>query len=145
MSSRPSQHQLTTDRKHQEHKEAVNAYTPPPPVVKVAVHHKTLIHALKYNKDTNPDHLPVQWVNAHCQVSNSVTFEQLWVESNLVAQFLINNGIKKGDRVMIAYPFGVEFLSGFFGCMMAGIIACSVSCHLGSLLFAFDTLSNFMF
>ena len=44
-----------------------------------------------------------------------------------VAKMLIEKDCSRGDRVMIAYPFGLEFLAGMLGCMRAGIIPCSVS------------------
>lgn len=88
---------------------------------------KSLVHALMNNAKKNPNHVFLQWINHQCEVEETITYQQLWERSGQVAIFLIENGIKRGDRVMIAYPFGIDFLSGLFGCMRVGAIACSVS------------------
>lgn len=46
--------------------------------------------------------------------------------SDAVATMLLELGCKPGDRVMIAYPFGLDFLCGMLGAMKVGIIPCSV-------------------
>lgn len=89
----------------------------------------TLVHALLNNAKKHPKHVLLQWVNPQCEVDETITYEQLWERSGQVAAFLLENGIAQGDRVMIAYPFRLDFLSGLFGCMRIGAIACSVSQH----------------
>lgn len=91
--------------------------------------HKTLVHALQHNATHNPDHVWIEWVNSQCEVESSITYQELWHQSGLVAALLRKNDVKRGHRVMIAYPFGLEFLSGLFGCMRIGVIPCSVSSY----------------
>ncbi|CAB9520011.1 D-alanine--D-alanyl carrier protein ligase [Seminavis robusta] len=55
-----------------------------------------------------------------------MTFKQLEDQSNAVAARLLRLGCEKGDRVMVAYPFGLEFLAGMFGAMKIGVIPCSI-------------------
>ena len=88
---------------------------------------KTLVDALMNNAKKHPKHVLLRWVNPQCEVDETISYEQLWERSGQVAAFLIKNGITQGDRVMIAYPFRLDFLSGLFGCMRIGAIACSVS------------------
>ena len=66
-----------------------------------------------------------RWVDKKGNVANTLTYKQLWEQSCAVAQLLQTKGIKKGGRVMVAYPFGLEFLAGMFGCMIASVIGCS--------------------
>ena len=34
--------------------------------------------------------------------------------------------INPGERVLLVYPFGLEFIAAFFGCMRAGVVAVPV-------------------
>jgi len=86
----------------------------------------TLVHAMKRNSETFPDHALANWVNGECQVVNSLTYKKLWDKAGRVACLLLRHEVKPGDRVMIAYDFGLEFIVGMFGCMRMGAIACSV-------------------
>jgi long-subunit acyl-CoA synthetase (AMP-forming) len=72
----------------------------------------TLIHVLKHNVSSYPDHVLLRWVNDKCEVTDSLTYKQLWHRSAATAELLLKNRVKKGERVMIAYPFGLEFLVG---------------------------------
>lgn len=88
---------------------------------------ETILSVLARHVDERPTHQLFRWVDKHGSVSNSLTYKELWDKSCAVAQLLAENSdIHKGDRVMIVYPFGLGFLSGLIGCMMAGVIACSV-------------------
>lgn len=89
-------------------------------------HHKTIVQALEGNAKHHPAHVLIEWVNNKCEVESGITYAKLWQQSGPVASLLQQNGVKRGDRVMIAYPFGLEFLSGIFGCMRIGVIPCSV-------------------
>lgn len=59
--------------------------------------------------------------------------ERTWTYSNLdrharaVAVQLLANGVEPGDRVLLLYPPGLDFIAGFFGCLAAGVIA--VPCY----------------
>ncbi|CAB9497123.1 D-alanine--D-alanyl carrier protein ligase [Seminavis robusta] len=86
----------------------------------------TILHALNHHASETPDKVVFTWVNIKCEEQNKVTFKQLQDQSNAVAARLLKLGCHKGDRVMIAYPFGLEFLAGMFGAMKAGVIPCSI-------------------
>lgn len=87
---------------------------------------ETILSVLARHVDERADHRLFRWVDKKANVTNSLSYKELWDKSRAVAQLLEAKDVKKGDRVMIAYPFGLEFLAGLVGCMMAGVIGCSV-------------------
>jgi acyl-CoA synthetase (AMP-forming)/AMP-acid ligase II len=91
-----------------------------------AIKHKTLIDALQYNAVATPDKVFLRWVNSKCEVVDSLTYQQLLDRALAVATLLLSRGVKKGDRVMISYPFGLDVVAGIYGCMLLSIIPCSV-------------------
>ncbi|CAB9508018.1 D-alanine--D-alanyl carrier protein ligase [Seminavis robusta] len=86
----------------------------------------TILEALNYHALESPEKIVFTWVDIKCKEQNKITFKQLEDQSNAVAARLLKLGCKKGDRVMIAYPFGLEFLAGMFGAMKIGVIPCSI-------------------
>jgi len=88
--------------------------------------HETLVDALQSNALTHTAHACVHWVDDNGDVATKLTYQQIWEHSELVSDLLLSNGVKRGDRVMIAFKFGLDFLAALFGCMKLGAIACSV-------------------
>ncbi|CAB9515555.1 D-alanine--D-alanyl carrier protein ligase [Seminavis robusta] len=86
----------------------------------------TILEALDHHASETPNKLVFTWVDNKCEEQSKMTFKQLEDQSNAVAARLLKLGCKKGDRVMIAYPFGLEFLAGMFGAMKIGVIPCSI-------------------
>lgn len=60
-------------------------------------------------------------VDSQLQVS-SITFSQLKIFTDKAAIFLNQQNLKKGDRVVIQLPNGLDFLIAFFGAMKMGAI-----------------------
>src|SRR6187549_4119305 len=51
-----------------------------------------------------------------------ITFGELDRRARLIAARL-QLELKQGDRALLVYPAGLEFIAAFFGCMYAGVIA----------------------
>ena len=86
----------------------------------------TILQALSYYSESAPDFVVYTWVDNSCTETHRKTYRELDEESDAVAAHLLQQGCKKGDRVMIAYPFGLEFVAGLFGAMKVGVIPCSI-------------------
>lgn len=57
-------------------------------------------------------------------VEQQLTYAELWEEVRALAGYLQRRcRIKAGDRVLLLYPPGLEFVVGFFACHAAGAIA----------------------
>jgi acyl-CoA synthetase (AMP-forming)/AMP-acid ligase II len=86
----------------------------------------TIVSILARHTALRPKHVIFRWVDKKAQVTSTLTYQELWGKSLAVRTMLLSKGIRRGDRVMISYPFGLEFLAGLIGCMMAGVVGCSV-------------------
>jgi len=55
--------------------------------------------------------------------TNQLTFGQLRAASISVAARLVARGARAGDRAMLAFPPGLDFIVALFGCLTAGLVA----------------------
>jgi 8-amino-7-oxononanoate synthase len=51
-----------------------------------------------------------------------ITYAQLWERVRTIAAILVERGLT-GQRVLLLYPPGLEFVEGFYGCLAAGAVA----------------------
>ncbi|TWU51657.1 Long-chain-fatty-acid--AMP ligase FadD29 [Rubripirellula reticaptiva] len=57
-------------------------------------------------------------------VEQRLTYSQLWDEVRALAGYMQSEcRVRAGDRVLLVYPPGLEFVTGFFACHAAGAIA----------------------
>jgi acyl-CoA synthetase (AMP-forming)/AMP-acid ligase II len=76
---------------------------------------------------TKPDQNAVNFLNENTDIANSYNFGELANGSRAIA-FHIKEVLKlnAGDRLLLVYPPGSDFLFAFFACLMVGVIAVPV-------------------
>ena len=64
------------------------------------------------------------WYNDKGKPTDKYTFEEIWEEACAIAYDLrAQHMLKKGDRVILCYNFGLKFFAAFLGCIRAGVVA----------------------
>ena len=53
----------------------------------------------------------------------SLTYGELDRAARRIAAWLLDRDVESGDRALLIYPSGLDFLKAFFGCLYAGVIA----------------------
>lgn len=53
----------------------------------------------------------------------AITYEQLYEQATIIANWLLTRNVEKGDRVLLIYPHGIDFIFAFFACLEIGAIA----------------------
>jgi acyl-CoA synthetase (AMP-forming)/AMP-acid ligase II len=66
------------------------------------------------------------WLGSDGKEEETLTGVQIYQRAGAVAHMLVAAKLKQGDRAMIAYPPGLDFLAALIGCARAGVICCSV-------------------
>ncbi|MBT5958046.1 MAG: AMP-binding protein [Nitrospina sp.] len=88
-----------------------------------------------YNISTSLAHwakeMPDQLAIIEIRSGTQVTFKQLEEESSLIASGLLHHGLKKGDRVIVMVPYGVDFVTLTFGLFKAGAVPVLIDPGLG--------------
>lgn len=83
-----------------------------------------LLKVLKEWTSLQPHKLAISYLDDRGDVTQGLTYIQLWIRSSQLANFLINNlQLKRGDRVLLVYPPSLDFLIAFIACLKVGIIA----------------------
>ena len=82
----------------------------------------TLLHALERHAGDRPDALACAWLNDVGASVASLTYGQLWRRIGVLAGELRSRA-SAGDRVVLLYGPGLEFVSAFLACLAAGVVA----------------------
>ncbi|MFC7440520.1 fatty acyl-AMP ligase [Laceyella putida] len=57
------------------------------------------------------------------ETSHFLTYRELDARARIVASFLQKKGVARGERALLVFPSGLDFIYTFFGCLYAGVIA----------------------
>ena len=79
------------------------------------------------NVQLDPDRLQYAWLDAKTDVIQKLTRKELWDQSRDLAVYLQKQyDLQPGQRAMIVYPFGIDFLVGFVALLRLGCVIVSV-------------------
>ena len=81
----------------------------------------TLLDVLERRVEAQPDRLAYTFCHENGE-RVSLTFAELRARACAIGQYL-RSQITEGERVVLVYPPGLEFVTAFLGCMYAGAVA----------------------
>lgn len=85
----------------------------------------TLIDLLRWRADQQPEQRIYSFLADGEAEKEFLTFAQLDLQARIISATLQEYG-RRGDRALLIYPSGLEFVTAFFGCLYSGIIAVPV-------------------
>ncbi|SHN47306.1 class I adenylate-forming enzyme family protein [Cryptosporangium aurantiacum] len=83
---------------------------------------ESLIHALRATVDREPGTEAIVEVDGP-----RWTYRQLWDRAAAVAAGLRDDGVRAGERVLVALPSGADWCAAFYGVLLAGAVAVPVN------------------
>ena len=85
----------------------------------------TVVDVLRWRAQRSPHKLLHTFLDDKgTSVRAQLTYCELLEKAEAVATMLRNDaGVRKGDRIILCYPPGLDFAVGFWGCLMSGAIA----------------------
>jgi 8-amino-7-oxononanoate synthase/acyl carrier protein len=81
----------------------------------------TLIDSLRYWTEQQPQEVAYYYTDGEGQ-EKSLTYEQFDRHARAIAARLVDLGMT-GERALLLYPPGLEFIVAWFGCLYAGVVA----------------------
>lgn len=81
-----------------------------------------IISIINKRAELTPDKVIYRFLEDGEHETDLLTFKQLDTKARTVAYYLQQHG-KRGDRVLLLFPTGLEYVTAFFGCLYAGMIA----------------------
>uniref|UniRef100_A0A0G4F6Y5 Carrier domain-containing protein n=1 Tax=Chromera velia CCMP2878 TaxID=1169474 RepID=A0A0G4F6Y5_9ALVE len=86
----------------------------------------TILHSLFKHALEKPNEPLMHWLNQEGRVAVEYTRGELWTRASIVAERLKKVGVREGQRVMIVFPFGIEFVVGMVALWRLGATVVSV-------------------
>jgi acyl-CoA synthetase (AMP-forming)/AMP-acid ligase II len=82
----------------------------------------TLVDLLRRRADDRPDGLAYAFLDDGGKEGERLSYGDLDREARRIAAWL-QGSVSPGDRALLLFPAGLDFLKAFFGCLYAGVIA----------------------
>lgn len=83
---------------------------------------KTLIDLLRWRATHQPNRVGYTFLTDGETEENTLTYRELDRQARAIAAGL-HSLVSPGDRVLLLYPPGLEYIAAFFGCLYAGAVA----------------------
>ncbi|HUE96962.1 MAG TPA: fatty acyl-AMP ligase, partial [Longimicrobiaceae bacterium] len=83
---------------------------------------ESVVDRLRQHAERNPDRLVYRFLGDGERETARITYGELDRRARAVAARLADRELA-GERVLLLYPPGIEFIVGLFGCLYAGVIA----------------------
>jgi acyl-CoA synthetase (AMP-forming)/AMP-acid ligase II len=87
---------------------------------------KTIIQALRQHAVEKPDDPAFIFVKNKSLEDQTLSYGELLLRASSIAQRLKSQGCEKGQRALLVYPSGLDYVETFLGCLMAGVVAVPV-------------------
>ncbi len=81
----------------------------------------TLVDSLRYWTEQQPQEVAYYFTDGEAE-EKSLTYEQFDRHARAIAARLVDLGMT-GERALLLYPQGLEFITAWFGCLYAGVVA----------------------
>jgi len=86
----------------------------------------SLVDIIRYRAQYQPQKTAYTFLVDGETEEKRLTYGELFLEAQAIANSL-QSILLPGERVLLAYPSGLEFITGFFGCLLAGVVAIPVN------------------
>ena len=86
----------------------------------------TLVDSLNSHARLQSSKIAFRYLDGELRQVNSRTYQDLYQRAKRIANELIGK-FQKGERVLLVFPLGLEFIDAFLGCLYAGVIAVPVA------------------
>ena len=87
----------------------------------------TILKEILHNCSECGERLVYNWIDSDgscCDVKRAVTYRELGEESRKIAEELLQSlELRRGERAILCYPPGLDFIISFIACLRAGITA----------------------
>ncbi len=81
----------------------------------------SLVDSLRYWTEQQPQEVAYYYTDGEAE-ETSLTYEQFDRHARAIAARLVDLGMS-GERALLLYPQGLEFITAWFGCLYAGVVA----------------------
>src|SRR5262245_51167724 len=82
----------------------------------------TLVDLLARRSAENPDRVAYTFLRDGENVAATVTYRELDRRAGVIAA-AVRDRAAPGERALLLYPSGIEFIAAFLGCLYAGVVA----------------------